>query len=255
MRLTLVRHATLLIDIGGIRILIDPAFDAAGTQPPIEDTPNPRPNPLVGLPTDAAALVAGVDAVIVTHLHQDHLDATAGDLIRELPVYCQPSDVARLAATGLRATGLDGTARVGTVSIERTSGRHGTGALGASLGPVSGVVLRAAGEPVTYVAGDTIFCDDVRDALVTHVPDVVVVNAGGARFIAGDPITMDADGVIGTARVAPDAVVVAVHMDAFNHCLVTRRDLRESVVAAGLSERVVVMEDGSAISVRGAGVP
>ncbi len=101
MRLTLVRHATLLIDIAGVRVLIDPAFDAAGTQPPIDETPNPRPNPLVGLPAEPATLIAGVDAVIVTHLHQDHLDATAGNLIRGLPVYCQPWDVPRLAAAGI----------------------------------------------------------------------------------------------------------------------------------------------------------
>src|SRR5271157_4346987 len=76
MRLTLVRHATILVELAGTRILIDPAFDPAGSQPPVDETPNPVPNPLVGLPAPPEDLVRGVDAVIVTHLHQDHLDAT-----------------------------------------------------------------------------------------------------------------------------------------------------------------------------------
>ena len=203
---------------------------------------------MVGLPADPAALVAGVDAVIVTHLHQDHLDATAGNAIRGRPVYGQPTDVPRLAAAGLQASPLDGELAVGPVSIARTSGQHGTGPLGASLGPVSGVVLRAEGEPVIYVAGDTVWCEDVRQALAAHAPDIVVVNAGGARFVAGDPITMDAADVVATARAVPDAAVIAVHMDAFNHCLVTRAELRDEVAVCGLADRVHVLEDGSAIS-------
>ena len=56
-------------------------------------------------------------------------------------------------------------------------------------------------------------------ALAAHEPDVVVVNAGGARFTSGDPITMTADDVVAVAAAAPDARVVAVHMEAINHCL------------------------------------
>jgi L-ascorbate metabolism protein UlaG (beta-lactamase superfamily) len=248
MRLTLVRHATLVIDVADTRILIDPAFDPAGSQAPVDGTPNPVPNPLVELPADPQQLIRGVDAVVVTHLHQDHLDATAGSLIRALDVYCQPSDVPRLAATGLAATPLEGPQPIGSVTAFRTPGRHGTGALGESLGPVSGVVLRADGEPTVYVAGDTVLCDEVRNAIVEHAPDVIVVNAGAAQFTVGDPITMDADDVIGVARLAVDAAIVVVHMEAFNHCLLTRQELRSRVLAEGLEDRVHVMDDGTAIA-------
>jgi len=248
MRLTLVRHATIIVELAGTRILIDPAFDPAGSQPPVDQTPNPVPNPLVGLPASPEDLVRGVDAVIVTHLHQDHLDATAGDLIRGLDVYCQPSDVPRLAATGLNPTPLDGIQVIGRVAVTRTSGRHGTGALGDSLGPVSGVVLRADGEPTVYVAGDTVLCDEVCNVIVDHVPDIVVVNAGAARFIVGDPITMDADDVVGVAEIAAEAAIVVVHMEAFNHCLLTREELRARIAGEGLEARVHIMDDGTAIA-------
>jgi L-ascorbate metabolism protein UlaG (beta-lactamase superfamily) len=137
------------------------------------------------------------------------------------------------------------------VTLSRTGGRHGTGPLGDSLGPVSGVVLRAEGEPTVYVAGDTVLCDEVRTALAEHAPDVVVVNAGSARFVAGDPITMDADEVVALARAAGEAQdgaeVVAVHMEAINHCGLTRAELRARVAAEGLADRVHVPEDGTAL--------
>jgi hypothetical protein len=32
-----------------------------------------------------------------------------------------------------------------------------------------------------YIAGDTIFCKEVKDALDNYKPDIVVVNAGAAQ--------------------------------------------------------------------------
>jgi L-ascorbate metabolism protein UlaG (beta-lactamase superfamily) len=248
MRVTLVRHATLVVDVAGTRILIDPALDPAGSQPPIDDTPNPRSNPLVELPATPAQIVAGVDAAIVTHLHQDHLDATGGTTIRGLPVYCQPSDVRRLAHLGLTAISLTPTKHIGAASVAPTAGRHGAGALGASLGPVCGVVLRAAGEPTLYVAGDTVLCEEVLGVISTERPDVVVVNAGAAQFVVGDPVTMTEDDVVRVARAADGASIIAVHMEAFNHCLLTRPALRSRLAAEGLGERVHVPNDGTAFA-------
>jgi L-ascorbate metabolism protein UlaG (beta-lactamase superfamily) len=133
------------------------------------------------------------------------------------------------------------------IGVARTGGRHGTGAIGERMGPVSGFVLRAPGEPGLYVAGDTIWCDEVDDALAEHDPDVVVVNAGAARFLEGDPIIMDADDVIETARAAPRAAVVAVHLEALNHCPLTREELRAAVDDAGVGARVAIPADGETV--------
>ncbi len=112
---------------------------------------------------------------------------------------------------------------------------------------MSGFVISAPGEPTLYVAGDTVWCDEVAAALAEHEPDVVVVNAGGARFTSGDPITMDADDVVAVAAAAPAARVVAVHMEAINHCLETRSDLHRRLRAEGLGSRVTVPEDGALV--------
>jgi predicted TIM-barrel enzyme len=92
-----------------------------------------------------------------------------------------------------------------------------------------------------YLAGDTIWCEEVEDALARHRPHAVVVNGGGARFNEGDPIVMNADDVR-RVRDATDATVVVVHLEAMNHCL-ERREVYRAV------DGVVVPDDGETITV------
>jgi L-ascorbate metabolism protein UlaG (beta-lactamase superfamily) len=247
--LTLIRNATLALRVAGLRLLVDPQLDPAGARPAVPNTPNPRPNPLVELPEPPEALVAGLDAVLVTHLHQDHFDDTARRLLRrDTPILCQPEDAERLRGDGFAdVRPVDDETALGDVAIARTGGCHGTGEIGEAMAPVSGYVVRAPGEPSVYIAGDTIFCDDVRDALARHRPDVVVVNASAARFLEGDPIVMGADDVVALARHAPRAHVVAVHLEAIAHATETRADLRARLQAEGLADRVAVPEDGSEV--------
>jgi L-ascorbate metabolism protein UlaG (beta-lactamase superfamily) len=250
-RLRLIRHATLLVGLAGRRVLVDPMLDPQGRRPPVANSPNDRRNPLCELPEPAEVVVGRLDGVVVTHLHADHLDDTAVDLLaKDLPLLCQPPDEGVLRDRGFAdVRPVEGALDWDGVAVARTAGRHGTGAVGEAMGPVSGFVLSAPGEPVLYVAGDTVWCDEVRAALDEHRPDVVVVNAGGARLSEGDPITMTAGDVAAVAAHAPEAAVVAVHMEAVNHCLETRADLRQRLHDDGLEDRVTVPEDGALVPI------
>ena len=249
MRLRLIRNATLHVKAAGRVLLVDPMLDPAGARPPVEDTANPLRNPLVELPEPAEVVVKGLDAALVTHLHRDHLDATAISLLpKGVPVFCQPEDAATLGDHGFAdVRPVADELAWDELRIARTAGRHGTGEIGEQMAPVSGFVLEAPGEPVLYVAGDTIWCDEVAAALDDHHPDVVVVNAGGARFLEGDPIVMTTEDVVAVARHAPDARVVAVHLEAVNHCLQTRADLHQRLHEEELTDRVTVPEDGAEV--------
>jgi L-ascorbate metabolism protein UlaG (beta-lactamase superfamily) len=215
MKVTLVRSATLLLETSHGRILVDPMLRAARTTPAIENTPNPRPNPLVELPFPVAEVVAGVDLCIVTHLHSDHFDDAAdGALPRDVPILTQPESAEALAALGFTNVSTE------HASIPMTRGRHGTGEIGEAMGAVSGWVVDGV-----YIAGDTIWCDEVSDALERHRPRAVVVNGSGARFDVGDPIVMDAEDVR-SARAATDAPIAVVHLEAINHCIEPRSAYR-----------------------------
>ena len=249
MRLRLIRNATLHVRLAGECLLVDPMLDPAGARPPVEDTEDPRRNPLVELPEPAEVVVKGLSAAIVSHLHRDHLDDTAVELLPpDLPVFAQPEDEQRLRERGFTdvrpvAPELEWNG----VRIVRTAGRHGTGRIGELMAPVSGFVLAAEGEPVLYIAGDTIWCEEVAAALDSHRPDVVVVNAGAARFVESDPIVMTADDVVAVARHAPEARVVVAHLEAINHCPMTRADLHQRLHEEELTARVTVPEDGAGV--------
>ena len=209
------RHATLLLETSLGRVLVDPMLRAAGTTPPIENTPNQRPNPLVDLPFPAADVVAGVDLCIVTHLHGDHFDDAADEALpRDLPVLTQPESAESLAARGFTNVAVE------HESIAMTRGRHGTGEIAEELGAVSGWVVDGV-----YIAGDTIWCDDVHHALERHRPRAVVLNGSGARFNVGDPIVMDTADVR-RVRAATDGSVAVVHLEAINHCVEPRTAYR-----------------------------
>lgn len=235
MQLTLVRSATVLLKLGGRRLLVDPMLDDAGARPPIEQTANPVRNPTAPLPFPAEDVVRGLDAVIVTHRHRDHLDARAEELLpRDVPVFCQPEDEEALRALGLDVRAVADRTDWDGIVIARTPAQHGHGRMAELLGPVSGFVIDDL-----YLAGDTVWYDGVEETIARHRPRVAVVNAAGACFLEGGLIVMGVDDVREVFARVP--TVVAVHLEALNHCFLRRADLREALPS------VLVPEDGETL--------
>lgn len=246
----LIRHATLRITFDEGVVIVDPMLSDPGTFDPVADAPLPRRNPLVPLRIATDAIVRDLGLVLVTHTHRDHWDdAAIAALPKGVAVRCQPVDTAKIAGAGFTATQAIETASVEHgIRITRTGGQHGRGAVGERMGPVSGFVLARPGGPTIYVAGDTIWCPEVEAALTQHRPDVIVLNAGAAQFNAGGPITMAADDVTQVVRAAGSARVIAVHMEGWNHCVLTRAGLKDALTTAGIAGRVAMPGDGESIT-------
>lgn len=249
MKLRHIRHATHLIEYNGEKILVDPVFSPAGAMTPIQDSADSRRNPLVDLPVDEEELMES-DAVLITHTHRDHFDDVAAQLLpREVPVFCQPEDEDKLSKAGFfRLHSVYDHLAWRSITVTRTGGRHGTGDLARRMGPVSGYVLSASGEPTVYIAGDTVWCPEVEAALAAHRPDVVILYGGSACFNYGDPITMGAADVIAVAHACPEAEIVVIHMEAFNHCGLTRSVLAASLGKENLLGHVHMPADGALVA-------
>ncbi len=116
------------------------------------------------------------------------------------------------------------------------------------MGPGVGYLLRLPGEPSLYVSGDTVLTDEVRAALERERPDVAIVHSGGAQLDVGSPILMTLPEQLEFVRLAPGRVI-AVHLEALDHCGIGRAELKEALRAAGALDRVEIPADGQTISV------
>ena len=227
----------MIVEIAGKRILVDPMLDDAGARPPIEGTRNQVANPTVPLPFPAEDVARDLDAVIVTHRHRDHLDTKGEELLpRDVPVFCQPEDEEPLRELGLDARTVEDATDWDGLRITRTPARHGSGRIAELLAPVSGFVLDDL-----YLTGDTVWYEEVEETIARHQPRVAIVNAGGAKFVEGGLIVMGVDDVREVVARVPN--VVAVHMEALNHCFLTRVAIRAALPS------VLVPENGEAVVV------
>jgi L-ascorbate metabolism protein UlaG (beta-lactamase superfamily) len=201
------------------------------------------------MPRAPAGIVEGLDAVLVTHLHRDHFDADAAELLpRDTTIITQPDSAPILRWMGFRAVLETATAAIGGVRVTRTGARHTLDPdLTEVLGPTCGFALEVPGQPRLLVAGDCVWCDQLAAAVRDHRPDVIVVNAGAARIGGSMPISMTAEDVIRTAQAAPRAAVIAVHLEALSHSPMRRQELRSKLRAVDLERRVFVPDDGETL--------
>ena len=254
MQITQIRNATIIVQFGEHRILVDPMLADQHALPPLRLSGGMRRNPTVPLPDGASAALDGVTHCLITHCqrgHFDHLDRAGKRFLREraIPVFCTAHDAPYLAARGLHVQVLDGGGPLPFLGgqISMVPCIHGHGMVGRLMEHGTGYVIEMPGEPSLYLAGDTVLTDGVRAALARHRPAVSVLPAGGARFDLGGEIIMGPDQVLEFARLGCGQVV-ANHLEALSHCAPTRASLRKAARDAGLDGRVHVPDDGASLS-------
>jgi L-ascorbate metabolism protein UlaG (beta-lactamase superfamily) len=163
-----VGHATVLIEVDGVRVLTDPVLRKTvghlRRQVPVPD----------------AALLADLDAVVISHAHHDHLDVPSLRMLRGAPaVLCPSPAAAEIRRAGLSAAVLEpgDVVKRGSITIEATAAEH-DGRRWPLTHDASalGFVIHSAADRTIYFAGDT----DLFDGMAAIGPvDVALIPVAG----------------------------------------------------------------------------
>jgi len=239
--ITLIGGPTALIEAGGFRFLTDPTFDGPGEYklPHVTLTKTSKP----ALTLDQ---IGTVDAVLLSHdQHADNLDNRGREaLTKAQRVFTTAVGAKRLAnhAEGLgpwqtvRLSKPDGR----SVLITATPARHGPAGIEPLSGDVIGfVVERKGGRPV-YISGDTVWFDGVAEVARRLDVRVAVLNLGAARVAAAgpQPLTFAAEEAVQVARAMPQAAIVPLHFEGWEHFSESRADVERAFAAAALERRL-----------------
>lgn len=136
MQITHLGHACLLIEVAGARILIDPGVFSSGFEE-----------------------LTGLDAVLVTHAHPDHLDADKLPALLDandgVVLATEPELAAQLHALGARALHPGEHLAAAGVDVEAVGGEHALIHPDVPRIGNIGLLVRAPGEPVLFHPGDS----------------------------------------------------------------------------------------------------
>ncbi len=251
--LQLVRNATLKIQYAGYVILVDPVLAEKET---LRSALGVNKNPRVHLNMSVDEITKGTDLVLLTHNHIDHYEPSVRQYLpQSIPFFTQPQDQEAIKNEGfINAKSIETVLSMERMSIYRTSGHHGNGQLAVMMGPVSGFVLKADRLPVVYIMGDCKWDEETRKAVKEFHPDYIIVNSGGAVFpeFSKDlgSIIPDEHEVMQMLDELPKHVrLIAVHMDAIDHCQTTRAILRNEAHHQKVDmARLLIPEDGEIIN-------
>ncbi|MEU6343611.1 MBL fold metallo-hydrolase [Streptomyces sp. NPDC046977] len=241
---------TVVLDIGGLRLVTDPTFDEAGEHGYLTKTAGPAVH---------EDELAPVDAVLVSHdLHPDNLDVRgrAFALASSL-VLTGPASARRLGhpARGLAVWESVELPRPGgdTVTVHAVPAQHGPDdgerdEQNQVNCEVTGFVLSGTGLPTVYVSGDNASVGVVAEIARRMPPvDIAVLFMGGARVPVRSrnrPLTLTAERASAAASVLGSPLVVPAHCDSWAHFTEDRADIDRAFDDAGLSARLRSAENG-----------
>ena len=233
---------TVLLEIGGLRLLTDPTFDAAGDYPF-------GPGRVLTKTKDATvtpAEIGRIDAVLLSHdEHPDNLDTSGRAFLAQVPlVLTTVSGATRLSgpARGMAPWETHQLVRPdgGILTITAAPALHGPEGSEPVMGEVIGFVLTGDDVPTVYISGDNASLDNVREVAERFDVDTAILFAGAVRASAFDDALATLDGtraaeaaaILGARRVVP------AHVDSWAHFTEGITEVVDAFSAAGLSDRL-----------------
>jgi L-ascorbate metabolism protein UlaG (beta-lactamase superfamily) len=223
-RVTHIGGPTILIEVGGWRLLTDPTFDPPGRK--YDFGWGTGSKKLTG-PAIAIPDLAPIDAVLLTHdHHDDNLDPAGRALLPSARVVVTTvAGANRLAgnARGLEpwaTTRLEAPNRL-PIDVVATPCRHGPPLTRPLAGAVIGFALRwpAQEHGVLWVSGDTVLYRGVRKVATRLKVDTALLHLGGVQFPVTGPLryTMTAREAVKLCEIVRPRTVIPIHYEGWSH--------------------------------------
>ncbi|MFZ4895224.1 MBL fold metallo-hydrolase [Plantibacter sp. Mn2098] len=248
-RVELIGGPTAVIDLGGLRFVTDPTFDAPG-----EHTSGTSTLTKLTGPSKLPHELGPVDAVLLSHdQHADNLDDAGRAFLDTVPRIF--STTAAAERIGEVVTGLAPWQRT---TITRPNGDdlhitavpavHGPDGSAASTGPVIGFVLHGEELPSVYVSGDNASLRVVEE-VAHHLGPITyaLLFGGGARVSRIDAyLTLTSDQLPAATNILAAKRVVPVHSEGWAHFTQDHDSVRRAFAASDVDDRLVLLEPGEA---------
>jgi L-ascorbate metabolism protein UlaG (beta-lactamase superfamily) len=238
---------TALLEFGGLRLLTDPTFDAAG--------PHPIGTRSLTKTTDAVATPADIgrlDAVLLSHdQHPDNLDDGGREFLASVPLVLSTAQARERLGDPVRVLPNWDTVQFGALTVTGVPARHGPAGCEPLTGEVTGFVLGGDGLPTVYVSGDNAALEHVQAVADRFGPvDVAVLFAGAARtaLLDGAYLTLTSAEAAEAARILRARQVIPLHFEGWAHFSQGRDTLPEAFAAAGLAGRLTLPDLGATIA-------
>jgi L-ascorbate metabolism protein UlaG (beta-lactamase superfamily) len=223
-RLTHIGGPTVLLEVGGWRLLTDPTFDPPGSRYTFGWGSSSRK--LTG-PAIAPADLGPIDAVLLSHDHHgDNLDAAGRSLLPSAgAVLTTTAGARRLGgnARGLQpwaTTQLEAPGRP-TIQVTATPCRHGPPLSRPIVGEVIGFALGWDGQEhgALWITGDTVLYDGVRRVADRLRVGTALLHLGCVRFPVTGPVrySMTAREAIELCHLVRPRTVIPVHYEGWSH--------------------------------------
>jgi L-ascorbate metabolism protein UlaG (beta-lactamase superfamily) len=223
-RLTHIGGPTVLIEVGGWRLLTDPTFDPAGGSYKFGWGTGSRKTAGPSIP---AGELGAIDAVLLSHdHHDDNLDAAGRALLPSAGVVVTTKAGARRLEGGARGlepwgrTELEAEGRP-AIEVTATPCRHGPPLSKPIVGDVIGFALAWEGQEhgVLWITGDTVLYDGVREVAERLRVDVALLHLGGVRFGVTGPLryTMTGSEAVELCELVRPRTAIPIHYEGWTH--------------------------------------
>jgi L-ascorbate metabolism protein UlaG (beta-lactamase superfamily) len=238
-RLTHIGGPTVLIEVGGWRLLTDPTFDPPGRKYSFGWGTGSRKTAGPSIP---AGELGPIDAVLLSHdHHDDNLDPAGRALLPSAGVVVTTVPGARRLGGGARglapwgSTALEAEGRP-AIEVTATPCRHGPPLSRPLVGDVIGFALAWQGQEhgVLWITGDTVLYDGVREVAERLRVDTALLHLGGVRFPVTGPLryTMTAREAVELCGLVQPRTAIPIHYEGWGHFKENREAIERELEAA-----------------------